>query len=78
MNIDDKEFIMALLDDIETVYPENDRLYTKIARARMILDKTRYREKEERQVDPRQKELDFSDYRDWHHVVDLEDQEDDD
>lgn len=79
MTIDDKEFILNLLDDYETyvmAHLVKSDLYTRTALARTILDRSAYVQREHKETNPRSTELDFNeDYRDWHHGVDLDEGE---
>lgn len=75
MNVDDKEFILALLDDMELllIHTDKDWMLAKIARARSLLEKGFYRTKEEKKHKPREEDLNFND---WHSAVYDEEYED--
>ena len=75
VNIDDKEFILRILDDYEErcIGLDLDEELPGIHRARAILQRNFFKESDEKIVDPRQLELQFSD---WHQSVWDDDGED--
>jgi hypothetical protein len=69
VNIDDKEFILQLLDDYEcyvAAHVHSADFIQRTAMARTVLEKNFFKESGEREVDPRQQELQFND---WHQAV---------
>ena len=63
MNVDDKEFLLQLLTDIEGYLGDDnfDGIYDRLERARTILERNYFHEREEHYRDWHQEALDFED-----------------